>query len=53
MGILNFEQARIEKMSVHFVGNRTNGEQLQITETQFQLNDEKLYEALKTYFESQ
>lgn len=50
MGVLNFEQSRIEKMSVHFVGNRTNGEQLQITEGQFQLNDEKLYEALKTYF---
>jgi hypothetical protein len=50
MGILNFEQARIEKLSVHFVGNRTAGEQLQITDAQFQLNDEKLYEALKTYF---
>ncbi len=37
-------------MSVHFVGNRTAGEQLQITDNQFQLNDETLYEALKKYF---
>ncbi len=50
MGVLNFEQARIEKISIHFVGNRTAGEQLQITDGEFQLNDEALYEALRTYF---
>ncbi len=37
-------------MSVHFVGNRTNGEMLEVTNGQFQLNDEVLYEALKRYF---
>lgn len=50
MSVLNFEQARIEKMSVHFVGNRTAGEQLNITDGQFQLNDEILYDAIKRYF---
>lgn len=50
MGVLNFEQASIEKISVHFVGNRTAGEQLQTTEATFQLDDELLYDALKKYF---
>ena len=50
MGVLNFEQTSIQKMSVHFVGNKAAGEQLQITENQFQLTDEPLYEALKKYF---
>lgn len=50
MSVISFEQSSIEKLSVHFVGNRTAGEQLVITENQFQLNDETLYEALKSYF---
>lgn len=49
MSVISFEQTSIEKLSVHFVGNRTAGEQLNVTENQFQLNDEHLYEALKTY----
>lgn len=50
MGVLNFEQARIEKLSVHFVGNRTNGEKLQLTDNEYQLNDEALYEVVRQFF---
>lgn len=50
MSIISFEQTSIEKLSVHFVGNKAAGEQLIVTDNQFQLNDESLYEAIKTYF---
>lgn len=50
MGVVNFEQTRLEKLSVHFVGNKMQGEQLHITNNQFQLNDEALYGVLKSYF---
>lgn len=45
-----FEQTQISNLSVHFVGNRTKGELLKVTDNKFQLNDEHLYEALKSYF---
>jgi hypothetical protein len=50
MSIISFEQSSIEKLSIHFVGNRTAGEQLIITDNQYPLNDESLYEAIKEYF---
>jgi len=50
MSVINFDQANIDKLSVHFVGNKLNGEQLTITDAQYQLNDEHVYEALKTFF---
>jgi len=48
--MLNFGQARLDKLSVHFVGNKQKQEKLRLTEHTYQLNEDALENLLKKYF---
>lgn len=48
--MLNFGQAQLEKLSVHYVGNKQKQEKLKLTEHTYQLNDENVEALLKKYF---
>jgi hypothetical protein len=48
--MLNFSQARIARISVHYVGNKPAGGKLIFSIAPFSLNDEWLEDVLKKYF---
>ena len=48
--MLNFSNTNISRLSVHHVGNKTNGELLGISKTELQLSDAKLQDLLFRFF---
>ena len=48
--MLDFTNCNIEKVSVHQVGNITNGEELLLSEEQIDISEWQLQELLKTWF---
>jgi hypothetical protein len=48
--MLNYNNSTIEKISVHRVGNKTNGEEIGLSKTELILNDNRLKEILIRYF---
>lgn len=48
--MIDFSTSTIQQVSVHEVGNRTNGEQLYPTSESLKIEDEHLIEALNLYF---
>lgn len=50
MSLLSYHEARIELLSVHWVGNRSSGESLITSRSPQQLNDEKVHDRLLKFF---
>jgi hypothetical protein len=50
--MIDFAECRIEKVSVHTVGNKTNGEKLRLSNTQLDISETKVKELLKKFFVS-
>lgn len=48
--MLNFSQARIARISIHYVGNKPAGGKLQLSNAPFSLHEEWLEDILKKYF---
>lgn len=48
--MLNFGQSQLDKLSIHYVGNKQKQEKLKLTEHTYQLNDEVVETLLKKYF---
>jgi hypothetical protein len=48
--MLDFTDSYIEKLSVHQVGNKTNGEDLYLSKSLLDVSDDKLSDLLFTYF---
>src|SRR6218665_2481474 len=48
--MLNHALSVIQQVSVHFIGNPQNGEQLRLSENPLELYDEHLHTLLRTYF---
>jgi hypothetical protein len=48
--MLNYTNSTIEKISVHRVGNKTNGEEIILSKTELNLDDDRLKEILISYF---
>ncbi|MFO7445867.1 MAG: nucleoid-associated protein [Ignavibacteriaceae bacterium] len=48
--MLNYENTNIEKVSVHTVGNKTNGEAIHLSKSELNISDQKLRELLIKFF---
>ena len=48
--MLEYSQTSIQKVSVHQVGNKTNGEQLRLSKSMLNASDDKLHGLLKKFF---
>lgn len=50
MSMIDFTNANIEKVTAHYVGNKTNGEEILSSKSLLELSDLRLRELLFTYF---